>query len=248
MGPSQESNSTAPPNPTPDSEAQTQPEADEAAEQRRQEAKKASIMKNKHLLVMINSAFSLHNIPRDPLHVDVLNELVNAQDNGHGVLEQILSVAMMDKANFMPGPNELRRSLVESDVTSLVNQMVARQTVTLEAERAKREAEAQLLQAQSNKEAAEKVVHDAQMEEDRLQELLNNGMRNSIGSLTGAGTTPNPNTGEQAGGVQQLNPENTARVAGPALAPVVIMPKSNMTQAQNRNAMGAVEKANLLRE
>merc|ERR1712106_1250805 len=94
---------------------------------------------------------------------------------------------------------------------------------------------------------AEKVVQDAQMEENRLQELLDNGMRNSIASLTGAGTPPNHTTGEQAGGVQHVNPENTARAAGPALAPVVIMPRP-LTQAQNRNAMGAVEKANLLRE
>ena len=135
-----------------------------------------------------------HDIPHDPYHWDVLAELVNAQEKGQGVLEEILRVAMMNNANYMPGPHEMKRALIESDVDDLVKQMVARQTGIQEAEKAKLEAEAKLLQAQSKKEAAEKIMRDAQLEADRLQAILNNGVRN-----TGGGTNPTPNAGGQDG-------------------------------------------------
>ena len=145
-------------------------EAD-ARELKRLADNQSALIKNRHIRTMIDTAMEINNIPRDPFHSDMLTELVNALDHGVGVLGEILRVALAG-SNHLPGPAELQRALVESDVQEICNQMLSKQAMTQEALRAQKDAEQKIKQAQSNMEEAQKLVDAAKQEEERLKAQL----------------------------------------------------------------------------
>ena len=141
----------------------------------------------------------INNVHVDPFHSHMLDELVNALENGKGVLNEILGAAAVG-SNHLPGPGELQRALVEQDVHAICNRMLSRQALTQEALRAKKEAEQKIKEAQSNMEEALKLVDAAKQEEERLKAQLEVGMRVTIDNLAnhpggGPQRVPNGNGG-----------------------------------------------------
>ena len=137
------------------------------------------------------------------------------------------------------------------DVPAICQRLLSKKRLTVEANRAKTEADLKMREAQANLETARKIAEAAKVEEERLQMELEAGLQVSLDNL---------NNGQAGGGTPSV-PQGAADVGlGPAadphqlparplhvqpLAPVIATPRVTNTPNPPPGQLSQVEKARI---
>ena len=148
----------------------------------------------------------------------------------------------------------MNRALNEQDVPDICNRLLSKKSLTLEANRAKKDADLKMIEAQANLDEAKKIAEAAKLEEERLKGELEAGLQVSLDNLNnsqaGGGTPSVPNGAANAGLGPEVDPHQQPALPPhvQALAPVIATPRVIPTNNPAPGQLSQVEKARIAME